>query len=522
MNSIDKSTINDYGIPSLLLMENAAAAVAKEAESMLAGYRDGDITAAAGGIITIVAGRGNNGGDAFAAARLLHSKGFDVRAFLAGEKAGIAGDAMTNMEILDRIGVKIIEIKDSEDISFLNINMGESQLIIDGVFGTGLSRDVEGIAASVIKSMNLSGRPILSIDIPSGIDGANGSIRGVCIKADATVTFCMPKIGLVVNPGCEYAGRLKVADIGIPRCVIGAQDIKTGIIEAGEVAGIIPQRKQDSNKGSYGRAFIISGSAGMTGSGRLACTAALRTGAGLVYAGVPESLSGIYSSAMTEPVIIPLPDSGKGYLSEDSAAKITERMGGMDVVAIGPGLSSAEGVKQLVEKVITECTAPMVMDADALNVISGNTEILKRLKNGAVITPHPGEMARLTGLSVSDVQKDRIGTAGRFASEYGVVTVLKGSRTVVALPDGRIFINPTGNPGMATAGTGDVLTGVITGLIAQGVSAGEAAVAGVYIHGLAGDLAADSMGMHGILAGDVARHLPYAIKELLKLRLHQM
>lgn len=510
MNSIDKSTINDYGIPGLLLMENAAAAVASEAVSML-----GD---SAGSVITAVAGRGNNGGDAFAAARLLHGKGYDVRVFLAGSKAGISGDALTNMSMLEKIGIRIIEINDIEDISLLNANLRESQLILDGVFGTGLSRDVGGIAASAIESMNLSGKPILSIDIPSGIDGTDGSIRGVCIKADTTVTFCMPKLGLVLNPGCEYAGRLNVADIGIPRCVIAAQDIWTEIIDAGMVSGLIPQRKPDSNKGSYGRAFIVSGSAGMTGSGRLACTAALRVGAGLVYAGVPESLSGIYGSALTEPVIIPLPDGGKGYLSEASEAGIIERTGGMDAVAIGPGLSTAEGVKRLVEKVIAECEAPMVLDADALNVISGNTEILKQLKKDAVITPHPGEMARLTGLTVSEVQKDRVGTAERFASEYGVVTVLKGNRTVVAAPDGSIFINPTGNAGMATAGTGDVLTGVIAGLIAQGASVKEAAVAGVYLHGLAGDLAADSMGMHGMLAGDVARHLPYAMKELLKLR----
>lgn len=510
MNSIDNNTINNYGIPGLLLMEDAAAAIASEAVSMLGG--------SIGGAITAVAGRGNNGGDAFAAARLLHGQGFDVHVFLVGAKAGISGDAFTNMATLEKIGINIVEINGEEEIALLNSRLKESQLVIDGVFGTGLSRDISGIASTVIERMNLSGKPILSIDIPSGIDGADGSIRGECIRADTTVTFCMPKIGLVVNPGCEYAGRLKVADIGIPRCVIDAQDIKCEIIDAVTAADLIPQRRPDSNKGTYGKAFIITGSTGMTGSGRLACTAALRVGAGLVYAGVPESLTGIYSSSLTEPVIIALPDGGKGYLSDESGGKIRERMTVMDVVAAGPGLSAAEGVKRLVGMVVSECKAPLVLDADALNVISDNTEILKRLDAEAVITPHPGEMARLTGLTAADVQKDRIGTAGRFASEYGVVTVLKGSRTIIALPDGRIFVNPTGNAGMATAGTGDVLTGVITGLIAQGASAAEAAIAGVYLHGLAGDLAADSMGMHGILAGDVVSHLPYAIKEIIKLR----
>lgn len=508
MSAIDKCAINDYGIPGMLLMENAACAVVSEALKMLGDLRDK--------IVTAVAGRGNNGGDAFAAARLLHSRGADVRVYLTGGKAGISGDALANASILEGIGINIIEILTEKDIELLASDMAKSSLVLDGIFGTGLGREVTGLAAEVIRSMNASGRPILAIDIPSGINGADGSVRGVSIKADVTVTFCMPKTGLVVNPGCEYAGRLIVANIGIPACALKSRDVRCELIDADMAANLIPRRRQNSNKGDYGKVLIITGSAGMAGSGCLAAAAALRSGAGLVYTGVPESLAGIYNSSAAEPVVLPLADGGKGCLAGESAGQILEYMKKVNVAAIGPGLSSSDAVRGVVRKVIVNGSVPIVIDADALNVVSADASILKSLGADAVITPHPGEMSRLTGLSTAEIQRDRIGVAGRFASEYGVITVLKGNRTVVAMPDGRIYVNPTGNAGMATAGTGDVLTGIIAGLAAQGASLEAAAVTGVYLHGLAGDKAAESLGMHGMLAGDVVLNLPYAIKELVK------
>lgn len=510
MSAIDACAINEYGIPGLLLMENAAVAVVSEAVSMMGGCR--------GRQATVVAGRGNNGGDAFAAARLLHNRGACVRVYLTGPKKGISGDALINMAILERIGVDIFELVDDKDIEVLCADIEKSHLIIDGIFGTGLGRKVEGLAGSVIDSMNRSGKPILAIDIPSGVDGSDGGVSGICVKASTTVTFTVPKRGLVQSPGCEYTGSLVVADIGIPDCVTGGQDIRTELIDAQLVSGLIPARRPESNKGDYGKVLIVTGSTGMTGSGCLASMAALRTGAGLVYVGVPRSLAGVYGTALAEPIVLPLEDNEMGYLATESAQQILAHMKGMDVAAIGPGLTVSESVRRVVERVIVNSRLPLVLDADALNSISGNTGILKKLCENTVITPHPGEMARLTGLGTDEIQRDRAGTAERFAAEYGVITVLKGNRTVVATPDGRVYINPAGNAGMATAGAGDVLTGIIAGLYAQGVPMDGAAVAGVYLHGLAGDAAAENMGMHGMLASDITGHLPFAIKEMLKLR----
>lgn len=506
MNAMDADSINEYGIPGILLMENAAMAVVSEAVSMMGSDTNT--------IVTAIAGRGNNGGDAFAAARLLHCKGVDVKVYLTGAKDGISGDALFNMTLLEKIGIPVFELTEDKDLEILADDINRSQLILDGIFGTGLSREVSGLAARVIARMNASSKPILAIDIPSGIDGANGSIRGTCIKADTTVTFCMPKTGLVVNPGCEYAGRLVVAEIGTPPSVIDNQNILTELTDARQVSLLIPARRSESNKGDYGRALIITGSTGMIGCGCLCSMAALRCGAGLVYTGVPGSLAGIYGASTVEPVVLPLEDGGSGCLSVKSVEQILRHMERMDVAAIGPGLTASDEVRQVVEQIVENSRIPLVLDADALNVLSGNPSILKKLNVEAVITPHPGEMARLTGLSIAEIQKDRIGTAARFAAEYGVTVVLKGNRTIIAMPDGRIYINPTGNAGMATAGAGDILAGMIAGLAAQGVLVCDAAVAGVYLHGLAGDKAANDMGKHGMVAGDILLHVPHTMKEL--------
>lgn len=506
MNAIDACSINEYGIPGILLMENAAIAVVSEAVSMMKGCE--------GRVVTVIAGRGNNGGDAFAAARLLYGRGADVNVYLTGMKNGISQDALFNMNLLEKIGVNILEMTEEKDVDLLTADMSRSDLILDGIFGTGLSRDITGLEALAIRRMNECEKTILSIDIPSGIDGADGSIRGICVKADTTVTFCMPKTGQVVNPGCEYTGRLIVANIGIPPGAIEKQRICTELTEAGQVAGVLPVRKPDSNKGDYGRVLIVTGSTGMTGSGCLSSMAALRCGAGLVYMGVPASLAGIYGAAVTEPIVFPLEDGGSGYLADESAGQILGHMQGMDAAVIGPGLTVTDSVRRIVEQIIENSRIPLILDADALNVLAGNTGILKKLNVPAVITPHPGEMSRLTGISIADIQRDRIGIASRFAAEYKVTVVLKGSRTVIAMQDGRVYINPTGNAGMATAGAGDVLAGMIAGFAAQGVPICDAAMAGVYIHGLAGDKAACGMGMHAMVAGDILIHVPKVLKEL--------
>lgn len=543
MKAIDASAITEYGIPGILLMENAAAAVTAEALFMLAGDNctgnshdskkgtdangrqypgmgngSGSRTAPK---ILVLAGSGNNGGDAFAAARQLRGRGTNPVVYLVGEKASVTGDARINLDILEKTGLTVTELNEtklsgSDLLEELLANLHQSELILDGIFGTGLSREVSGLAKLVIEAANGSGKPILSIDIPSGIDGRDGSIKGACIHADVTVTFCLPKTGLVLHPGCEYVGRLVTADISIPSCVLENRNISAEYIDKELVSGMIPKRTPNSNKGDYGRLLIVTGSTGMTGSGCLSSMAALRSGTGLVYVGVPKSLASIYGSSMKEPITVPLEDNGSGCLAAESAVQILTRMNRMDAAAVGPGLTSSSNISEIVNRVLRESNIPLVLDADALNSIAGNTSILKGLEIPVVITPHPGEMSRLTGLGTDEIQADRIGLARSFASDYKVTVVLKGSRTVVALPDGRMYINSTGNAGMATAGTGDVLTGIIAGLIAQGMDAGNAAIAGVYLHGLAGDLASEKLGMHGMLAGDVVDMLPLAIKRVLE------
>jgi ADP-dependent NAD(P)H-hydrate dehydratase / NAD(P)H-hydrate epimerase len=506
MKAIDASAITEYGIPGIVLMENAASAVATEALSMLGGRKDA--------VVLLIAGSGNNGGDAFAAARRLHGRGVLTRVYLLGKKAAVAGDARINLDILEKTGIRVIEVSDAAVPESLRADMEKAQLIIDGIFGTGLSRDVDGLAGKVIELVNMSGKPVLSIDIPSGIDGRNGFVRGSCIHAAATVTFCLPKTGLVLHPGCEHTGRLVTADISIPACAVESRNITTELIDPACISKIMPARNANSNKGDFGRVLLVTGSTGMTGSGCLASMAALRSGAGLVYTGVPKSLAPIYSSALTEPIILPLEDNGSGILSVECAEQILGQMKRMSVAAIGPGLTASNGISEIVRRIIRGSTIPLVLDADALNVIGGNTDILKGLGIQVVLTPHPGEMARLTGLSIQDIQADRIGTAKTFAADHGVIVVLKGSRTIIALPNGQVYVNSTGNAGMATAGAGDTLTGIIAGLLAQGVDAGDAAAAGVFLHGLAGDAAADRLGMHGMVAGDIIDSLPQAIKSV--------
>ena len=508
MNKIDSYTINKLGIPGIILMENAAQKVAEEAVLQCAGE-------VAGRRILLLAGKGNNGGDAFAAARILDNAGAMVSVYVLARLNEISGDALVNLDSLKGTGIKLLELIDSSQMSNLMEELSTDVLVIDGIFGTGFRGKPEGVAKEVIEAVNSSERKVISIDIPSGVNGETGEVPGVCIKAAITVTFCLPKAGLLFYPGCEKAGRLVMADIGISEEAVSHIDINRYIIDKEMVSALIPKRYSESNKGDYGKVFIITGSTGMTGSGCLCAGAAMRSGAGLVYIGVPASLAGIYSIKLTEPIAIPLPDNGNGILSTDAIPKIFKNMEKMDAVAIGPGLYLDDATVEIVRKVIAEGKCPLVIDADGLNAVARDVSVLGNKKSAIILTPHPGEMARLTGLSTKEVQSNRPGTALDFAVKHDVIVVLKGSRTIVALPDGSLYVNVTGNPGMATGGAGDVLTGIIAALAGQGMKPQEAAIAGVYLHGLAGDAAAVGLGMHGMVAGDIIDKLPGVIKETL-------
>ncbi|MDP4093047.1 MAG: NAD(P)H-hydrate dehydratase [Bacillota bacterium] len=507
MRKIDAATISNIGIPGIVLMENAALKVVEAALATMGQIK--------GKIITVFAGKGNNGGDAFAAARHLFNKGAKVKVYLPAQKGSITGDALINLKALENTGAECIEISQASQLESIRDELAKSHLIVDGIFGTGIKGEIAGIARDVIESINSAGKPVLSIDIPSGINGDTGKISGVCIKAQTTVTFGLPKIGLFVYPGRQYAGELIVADIGIPSRVVGGMDININTIEREYAASLIPGRIADSSKGDYGKVFIAACSNGMTGAGCLAAESAMRAGAGLVYLGVPSSLVNVCDSLLAESVTLPLDDDGTGHLSINSLQSIMDRIDKCDAAAVGPGLSLTENTVYIVSQIIKKSNTPLILDADALNAVSLETGILSNLKTTAVITPHPGEMARLTGITIEQVQNNRIDIAMEFSRKWNVITVLKGAGTIVASPDGRIFVNTTGNSGMATAGAGDVLTGIIAGLAGQGANLFDAAVAGVYLHGLAGDRTAKIKGEYGLIAGDIVRELPFAIKELM-------
>jgi len=506
MSEIDKFTINEIGIPGIVLMENAAVCVVNEILDLLP-----DLS---GKRVVILAGKGNNGGDALAVARHLYNKGFDIKTYLLAKKDEIKGDAAANLKILESIGIDVIEFISEEQFPEFENVLIRADLVVDGIFGTGLKGNVRGIPARLIDVVNSSSKTVVSIDIPSGINGENGKVMGCCIRASRTVTFALPKIGLLLHPGCEYTGKITVADIGIPQKAIENFSINTYTLSRHDISSMIPVRKKEANKGSFGRVLIISGSTGMTGAGCLTAMAALRSGAGLVYIGVPSSLWHIYASSVTEAITLPLDDDGSGRLSQSLIDRIDTVIEKKDVIAIGPGLSVNNAIIEIVGSVIKKAQVPLVIDADALNAISADVSILKHLRVPAVITPHPGEMSRLTGIDIADIQNNRLEVAGEFAARWNVVTVLKGAGTVVAKPDGALFLNTTGNPGMATAGSGDVLAGIIAGLIGQGMKPEDAAVAGVYLHGYAGDVARSKKGECGMIAGDIIGELPGILKSL--------
>jgi NAD(P)H-hydrate epimerase len=508
IGKMDSETINKIGIPGIVLMENAALKVVEETIKSV-----GEIK---GKKVIVIAGKGNNGGDAFAAARHLHNLEAHVSVFITSKKSEIKSDAEINLKIIENMNIKTVEVIDESILSEIKKELDTCDAVVDGIFGTGFKGQVTGIIEEVVGIVNDSLKYVVSIDIPSGVNGENGKVLGKCIKAHKTVTFTFPKTGLLINPGCEYTGGLVIADIGIPKIICETYDIETILIDEGHVSGIIPKRLRESSKGNYGRVLIVSGSTGMTGSGCLSAKAALRTGAGLVYLGVPAALSNIYGTQLVEPIVIPFEDKGKGYFSKESGKDIIKELEKMNAAAIGSGISCRQDIVEFVHEILINARIPLVLDADALNAVAKDAAILKKSKVPLIVTPHPGEMSRLIGTSIQDVQKDRIKHARDFSDEYNVITVLKGSKTIIATPHGRVYINPTGNPGMSTAGTGDVLTGIIAGFIGQGFSPEDAAVAGVFLHGLAGDSAAQRKGEYGLIAGDLIEELPYAIHQYTK------
>jgi len=507
MRGLDRRAIEDLNIPSLILMENAGLAVAGEAKRMLGGAR------LAGRRVAVACGRGNNGGDGLVAARHLANAGADVTVALWAGRGELAGDAATNLGPAEACGARVVEAAGVSDGDLLGL-LRAADLVIDALLGTGARGAPSGELARAVRLVNECGRPVLAVDIPSGLDPDTGATPGDCVRATCTVTLGLPKRGLYLHPGAGTAGRVAVADISLPRHLLDDPGLRVELVEPGWVASLLPHRARDAHKGTCGHVLVVAGSQVYSGAAVLCAMAALRAGAGVVTLGVPECILGIVKSHLAEVIARPLRESKRHALCFEALEQIQELAPAADVVAIGPGLSDDPDAVALARGVAREVARPLVIDADGLRAFSGDLAALRKRRAPTALTPHPGEMARLSGATVAAVRADPIGAAQAAAAAANCTVVLKGSPTVTAGADGRAFINSSGNPGLATAGSGDVLTGTIAGLAAQGMDLMLAAVAGVFIHGAAADVAAQSRGERGLVAGDVLAALPAALKRL--------
>jgi hydroxyethylthiazole kinase-like uncharacterized protein yjeF len=507
MRLLDRQTIETFGIPGRVLMENAGRGAT---HAFLKHIYCKDP-----GHVGVIAGRGNNGGDGFVMARYLSQKGIDVTVFLLSSADKVKGDAADNLKLVNASHVKVVEIPDKESFATRRSHMRRIPYWIDAILGTGLNSDVKGYFRQVIEFVNGLQRPVFAVDIPSGLNADTGQPCGVCINASATATFAFAKIGHVVYPGAQYCGTVDVIDIGIPPAMAQADKIQQELITGKTIQSLLHPRDPATHKGRTGHALIVAGATGKTGAAAMAATSALRAGAGLVTLGIPQTLNPILEGQVTEAMTLPLPDQDTGLLLEEAFGAIVEAAGTKQAMAIGPGLGTATHTRNLVYRMIKEIDLPLVIDADGLNNLAGHLGCLEGRQSATILTPHPGEMARLTGRTTDQIQKDRITAARGLAQQTQTHVVLKGARTLIAGPDGQVLINATGNPGMAAGGMGDVLTGLITGFLAQGHSAVDACVLGVYLHGLAADLLLQKAPW-GYLAGEVMDTVPLAIQSALK------
>lgn len=508
MREMDRLAIDKIGIPGAVLMENAAAGASRiflEHFNPVPGSR-----------VVIFCGKGNNGGDGFAMARRLSCTGMKVVVISLVQTSQLAGDALMNFEIVERMGLAVIPATTPSELTGCVEHVRECDYIIDGIFGTGLSSEVKGIYLDAIRMINASKKRVMSIDIPSGLNADNGHVMGAAVRADLTVTFGFPKLGQLLFPGSDLIRRLVTVDIGIPKMTSDMVESRYCITEPDEFRDLLQEGKRDTHKGDRGHLLVIAGSTGKTGAAVMTALGALRAGAGLVTVGTPASLNSILEVKLTEAMTAPLPETTEGTLSIRAKDRILRLAEGKSAIAIGPGLSTNPETTRLVREIAAECDSPMVIDADGLNALAEEPGILNRLDRKKILTPHPGEMGRLTGLKGHDIQLDRMGTAARFIKQCKCCLVLKGARTLISAAGEKTYLNPTGNPALASGGSGDVLTGIISGLMTRGAPAFKAAVAGAYLHGLAADLLAEEMGEAGVLAGDLLNVLPGIMESIRK------
>ena len=497
MRDLDYRATDDFGITQELLMENAGEAAYFVILTEL-GVK--------GKKFVIFCGAGNNGGDGFVVARKIHSTGGEVQVCFLGERDKLEGSAKENLDIISRIPVEVDDIESGEQAKEA-ISGGD--VIIDAIFGTGLSREVAGIYRDVIRLINRSQKKVVSIDIPSGINGDTGQVMGEAVRSDYTVTYGLPKFGNMLYPGFEYCGKLYVSHISFPPSLYNMDSLKVRINEPVE----LPPRDKDTHKGSCGKALFIAGSSGYLGAPYFSALSFLKAGGGLSYLATPRSISPFLASKGSEIVFIPQKETGSGSLSLESKEELLELSRGVNIVVMGPGLSLNEETQELVRELARRIETPLLIDGDGITAIAGEVKLIKQRKAETILTPHSGEMSRITGMETGKVNEDKINVLQRTARELGAIIVLKGAHSLTGYPDETVYINPSGNPGMATAGSGDALTGAIAAMYGLGLPLQDAVRTGVFMHGLSGDLAAREKGEDGITAQDILDYLPRAVKD---------
>ncbi len=505
MRRLDRRASSELALSGAVLMENAGRAAGR---AILAAAST--LGVGRGARVGVVCGKGGNAGDGFVVARWLKTRGVRPTVWLACPPGEVAGDAALKLALLRRSGLRADPVREG---TRLVDDLRGVDLVIDALLGTGARGTPEGSIARTIEAINTAGRPVVALDIPSGLPADGGPPPGPAIRAALTVTFAGLKRGLVTGPGLDFTGRVEVVDIGIPLAEV-RRGVTTFLIEPGDVAGHLPPRSRTAHKGTLGHLLIVAGSLGKTGAAALAAGGALRSGVGLVTVGTGASQQPVLAGLLIEAMTAALPETATGSVAFKAADAIADLAASRDAVAIGPGLGLDADTQALVREVVRTLDRPFVVDADGLTALAGHLDLLDVAPAARCLTPHPGEMARLLETTVVEVERDRVGVARRLATEHRVSVVLKGAGTVIATPTGEVYISPSGNPGMATGGTGDVLTGVVGAFLARGLPPTAALQTAVYLHGRAGDLAAARLGQEGLIASDVIAALPAAILEL--------
>ncbi|MBI5473156.1 MAG: NAD(P)H-hydrate dehydratase [Ignavibacteriae bacterium] len=508
MRQLDSSAINTFGIPDLALMENAGRAFVDVFER--------HVPASFGKSVLVVCGKGNNGGDGFVIARHLANRGYGVHVILLCRKREPKGSAKTNLDTLlkhvssRRSSIRFDEVLSKGKLSSVPI----PTIVVDAIFGTGFTREVTGYYQHVIEWINASGAFVAAVDIASGVNATNGVVENVAVNANLTVTMGLAKVGHYVGAGRDHSGKVEVVDISIPSFLFKPEKNATLRVEALDVQRQLPKRAVSAHKNSVGRVFVVAGSRTLSGAPFMSAQAAMRTGAGAVVLGVPKSLHSMLVRKATEVMITPLDETEEGTISLSALPAIEEKVRWADVVAIGPGLSMNLETQSVVHHLLKTVEKPIVLDADGINAMEARVSILKKRKAATIITPHVGELKKLLNLDAEEIERGRVDVARSASKALNAVLCLKGAPTATAVPTGNVYLNSTGNPGMATAGSGDVLTGIIVSLLAQGMEPGAAAYCGVHIHGLAGDIAATKFGQRSLMALDILENIPDALNEI--------